>query len=272
MVIPHDHDIKEQLVKYLASCAQNRAHAQNCYSALEQLFPDLTHDEVTLRYQSSVSKWANRVQFARLHLVNDGLIYRAGEGPAPAAGVWILTPEGIRAAEHGLPKRGRTGRSVARSHLPRGVAVRSPSQPGDGILLGWNRDLWDEWPDSYEGVVNRLMAGGRYTYRWSVGRRLEVTPGADTWLLRQGGPYGILGHGIVVSEPFEDAHFARPGETSRYVDVEFDVLLNEEDILPRDLLEAFIPEISWRSHYTSGNRVFAPANARLKQLWTEHIS
>jgi len=116
------------------------------------------------------------------------------------------------------------------------------------------------------------MAGGRCTDRWSVGRRLEVTPGTEAWLLRQGGPFGIIGHGVVTSNTFVDSHFARAGETSRYVNVEFDVLLNEEDILPRDRLEILVPEISWRHQFTSGNRVPEAVNARLKQLWTEHIS
>jgi len=272
MVIPHDRDIKLQLVKYLASRPDRRAHAQSCYAALEPLFPQLTNEEVTLRYQTSVSKWANAVQFARLHLVNEGLIYRAGEGPNPSKGVWILTPEGVRAAERGLPIRGRSRPSGRALNAKHSVAFRSVAQGGDGIILGWNRDLWDEWPDTYEGTVNRLIAGDRYETRWSVGKRVDVPPGTEAWLLRQGRPFGVIGHGTVTSNTFIDAHFANAGETSRYVNVEFDVLLLEEDLLPREQLELLVPEVKWRHQFTSGNRVPATANARLKQLWTEHIS
>lgn len=271
MVIPHDHDIQQQLVLYLAGCAGHRAHAQACYSALEPLYPELTHDETTLRYQASVSKWANAVQFARLHLVNDGLIYRAGEGPLASKGVWILTPEGVRAAEHGLPER-RRRRSEAHARRDRAESARSAVDEGEGIILGWNRSLWDDWPETYEGAVNIVMAGARYKTRWSVGPRLDVALGTDAWLLRQGGPFGLIGHGVVVSESYEAEHFATPGKTSRYVEVEFDVLLDEADVLSREVLDQVIPEIPWRHQFRSGNGLSPAINDRLTQLWNEHIS
>lgn len=207
MVIPKDRELKAALLKYLAGCPGHRAHAQQCYTDLEPFFPDLTVDEVTQRYQASVSKWANSVQFARLHLVNDGLIYRAGEGPNPAKGVWILTPAGVAAAAQRAP----TGTT---SHSERSVV--DPSGAIEGILLAWNRALWDGWEETYEGAVNITMSGAAYATRWSVGSRVDVAVGAHAWLLRQGGPYGLLGHGVVMSEPFEGEHFAKAGHTSRY--------------------------------------------------------
>ena len=271
MGIPHDHDIQQQLVRYLAGRPGHRAHAQECYSALEPLFPDLTHDETTLRYQTSVSKWANAVQFARLHLVNDGLIYRAGDGPLASKGVWILTPDGVRAAEHGLPER-RRKRSGAHAVRERTGSARSAGEEGEGIVLGWNRSLWDDWPETYEGAANIVMAGGRYATRWSVGTRIDVMLGTDAWLLCQGGPYGIIGHGVVVSKPFEAELFANPGKTSHYVEVAFDVLLDEADILSREVLDLVIPEFPWRHQFRSGNPLNPAINDRLTQLWNEHIS
>lgn len=94
MAIPHDEDIQDALIDYLFHSVGHRAHAQVCYAALQDRFPDLTPEEVSEKYRSSVSKWANRVQFARLHLVNDGYVYPAKAGPAPSPGVWILTPLG----------------------------------------------------------------------------------------------------------------------------------------------------------------------------------
>lgn len=270
MVIPNDREIKRALLGYLAGCPGNRAHAQECYAALEPLFPGLSNDEVTLRYRTSVSKWANSVQFARLHLVNDGLVHKAGEGPMPRRGDWILTSAGVNAGQ-----QDHAG-AVTPPVSSVGTAPSEKSQPtpdeGAGILLSWNRGVWDDWPDTYEGTVNRLMSGDRYADRWSVGRRRDVFPGTEAWLLRQGGPYGLIGHGVVTSNTFVDAHFAQEGETSRYVTVEFDVLLNEEDILLRDELEIVLPEIAWRYQFTSGNRVAPAVNARLSKLWQDHIS
>jgi hypothetical protein len=58
------------------------------------MFPKVTVEERTLRFQNSASQWANRVQFCRQHLVDRGLIYKAGEGPNPEHGVWIITQAG----------------------------------------------------------------------------------------------------------------------------------------------------------------------------------
>lgn len=259
MTIPNDREIKKHLLAFLLSRPGNRAHAQECYAALANHFPDLTDRELTERYQTSVSKFANTVQFSRLHLVNDGLIYRAGEGPHPSKGVWILTPAGERAAQAATPES---------------LSVSSADRPAnrEGVLLGWNRALWDGWDETYEGAVNMVMSGAQYRTRWSVGNRRDVQPGTDAWLLRQGGPYGLLGHGTVRSEPFDDAHFARPGETSRYVEVAFDVLLEETDILERDQLDLAIPEIAWRHQFQSGNRVPPDVNERLLRLWQEYTT
>lgn len=262
MVIPSDRAIQTELLKYLAGCPEYRAHAQKCYAELEPLFPDLTHEEVVERYQASVSKWANSVQFARLHLVNDGLIYRAGDGPSPSKGVWILTPAGVSAA-------GGAESMPMTSHPPLSGTIKSSGV--EGIVPGWNRALWDGWEETYDGAVNIAMSGTPYKTRWSVGSRVDVTVGTHAWLLRQGGPYGLLGHGVVVSEPFEDEHFAKAGQTSRYVEVAFDVLLDEDDILSRDVLEHAIPEVAWRYQFQSGNRIDPEINTRLLELWNEHI-
>lgn len=95
-MIPNDEEIQKALISYLLDRPGRRASAGQCYEALAELFPELTWDEVNLKYQNSVSKWANRVQFARLHLVQSGDLYRAGEGPNPSTGVWILTPKALQ--------------------------------------------------------------------------------------------------------------------------------------------------------------------------------
>jgi restriction endonuclease Mrr len=95
-VIPHDEDIQSALIAYLLDRPGHRASASQCYEALAEQFTDLTFDEVHVKYQNSVSKWANRVQFARLHLVQSGYLYRAGEGSNPSTGVWVLTPKALQ--------------------------------------------------------------------------------------------------------------------------------------------------------------------------------
>jgi len=61
------------------------------YSKMENLYAKLTLEEKNVPYRNSASKFANRVQFARLHLVNKGLLYDAKQN---TRGYWKLTPKG----------------------------------------------------------------------------------------------------------------------------------------------------------------------------------
>lgn len=138
--------------------------------------------------------------------------------------------------------------------------------------MGWNPGLWNEWPGSYGDVVQSVHDGTPYVTEWSVGSRREVEPGADAWLLRQGGDYGIIGHGVVLSETYEAVHFADPRRTARFVEVSFDSLVLERDRVPRDLLEVIVPEVAWRFQFRSGNRIAPGPNRRLHELWRDFSS
>lgn len=137
--------------------------------------------------------------------------------------------------------------------------------------MGWNPGLWNEWPGSYAAVVGEVARGTPYVTQWSVGSRRSVEPGTDAWLLRQGGCHGIIGHGTVLTDTYEDVHFADPQRTARFVDVAFDSLVIESDRIPRDILEVVVPEVAWRFQFRSGNRVPAGANRRLHELWRQAV-
>ncbi|MCK6065111.1 MULTISPECIES: hypothetical protein [Microbacterium] len=140
---------------------------------------------------------------------------------------------------------------------------------GAGVILGWNPSLWDEWPGSYAAVVARVAEGAPFVTQWSVGARKEVEPGTDAWLLRQGGSYGLIGHGTVRTHPYQDVHFADPRRTASFVDVAFDELVIEADRVPRDVLEVVVPEVAWRFQFRSGNRIPPGPNQRLREVWAD---
>ncbi len=94
MAIPHDEIIKKELLALLAHTHGGRLYVHKVYDELAKLHPNLTQQELNDPYRNSKSKWANRVQFARLHLVQHGLLYRDGYGPNPSRGVWIITDAG----------------------------------------------------------------------------------------------------------------------------------------------------------------------------------
>src|SRR5437879_109906 len=92
MAIPHDHDIQIGLLRLLADAPDGSMHCADVYKALAQHFPGLTKDDVTIPYRNSISHWANRVQFARLHLVEQGWLlppYFAND-----RGIWTITGAG----------------------------------------------------------------------------------------------------------------------------------------------------------------------------------
>ncbi len=139
------------------------------------------------------------------------------------------------------------------------------------LILGWNRDKWDGWATPYEDIAVAMQNPAfRYRCRWSVGGRREVAIGTDAWLLRQGRVRGLIGHGTVLTEPVEDVHFTDPGKTRRYVEVEFDGLLDESEVIPPEVLQMVVPEVAWGSQYQSGNSVPPVAEDRLSALWAEH--
>ena len=98
MPIPDDDTLQRDLLVFLANEPENRADVWRVYEQLALLHPEVTESERTEKYQNSASLWANRVQFARLHLANSGLLYRANATPDAPRSVWKLTPSGYALA------------------------------------------------------------------------------------------------------------------------------------------------------------------------------
>jgi hypothetical protein len=105
MTIPDDDTLQRNLLAFLANEPENRADVRRVYKQLALLHPEVTESEKIERYQNSASLWANRVQFARLHLANAGLLYRANAVAGAPRSVWKLTPAGV---ERGLKLSARS--------------------------------------------------------------------------------------------------------------------------------------------------------------------
>lgn len=92
MALPHDEDIQADLLRLLSVAPEGRMHCRDVYKALARHYQSLTNDELTVPYRSSLSHWANRVQFARLHLVNKGWVLRPVMGGG--RGYWTISSKG----------------------------------------------------------------------------------------------------------------------------------------------------------------------------------
>jgi hypothetical protein len=76
MALPNDENIQTELLRLLSTAPEGRMHCRDAYRILATEFPRLTKQELQDPYVSSLGHWANRVQFARLHLVEKGWVHR----------------------------------------------------------------------------------------------------------------------------------------------------------------------------------------------------
>ena len=92
MALPHDEDIQTDLLRLLSIAPEGSMHCRDVYRKLAKNYSHLSHDELTLPYRNSLSHWANRVQFARLHLVKKGWVLPSATGGG--RGYWTISPKG----------------------------------------------------------------------------------------------------------------------------------------------------------------------------------
>lgn len=95
MTIPHDDIIKLKLLELLDKEPNGTMHCNEVFKELAREFPMLTKAELTDPYQTSQSHWANRVQWARQHLAEEGCILRPNAGGV--RGYWTITQAGRKA-------------------------------------------------------------------------------------------------------------------------------------------------------------------------------
>lgn len=92
MALPSDDSIQFELMLLITSAPDGEMHCRDVYRALEKSYPQLTEDEKTVPYRTSVSHFANRVQFAREHLAQKGWMLRPHAGSG--RGMWKVSSRG----------------------------------------------------------------------------------------------------------------------------------------------------------------------------------
>lgn len=143
-------------------------------------------------------------------------------------------------------------------------------------LLAWNPNRW-EWTNIAE-CVRQLDEEGSLVHRWSCASSTQIREGDRLFLIRLGADTrGIVASGVANSDWYECRHWdeakAQAGETTHYVDVSFDALLNpeEEPILSRASLDA--PPFSdqhWDTQ-SSGIRIHDHIAAALEEEWAQYV-
>jgi len=139
------------------------------------------------------------------------------------------------------------------------------------IILGWKPDRQDGRAPDYRCIGEAVSQSGEWTGRWNVGRRRNLRPGTDAWLLLQGGRGGLIGHGIVTSSPQPDPLAAPGGRTPTHIILAVDSLLPRREQIPTDILAAHAPGVRWTAVRSTGTVISPEDEAAVRALWSEAL-
>ena len=138
------------------------------------------------------------------------------------------------------------------------------------FILTWNADRWDWEAEDREQEISDTNAGFLVDGRWSTGNRKSgIQIGDRAFLLQQGRTRGMVGSGWFTSEVFQEQHWADPDRQANYADVEWDVLLSDDDLLATEELKQLVPGVEWDNLLASGLHVSEDAATLLETLWEQ---
>lgn len=139
------------------------------------------------------------------------------------------------------------------------------------FLVTWNPTGWS-WA-SRDNDITAIESGHEVDGGWSTGSRAHgIHPGDEIFLLRQGSSKrGIIGYGVAVGDsseccwegPHWDEKRAANGDTANYVDIRWNVLVDDENRITVERLLAECPEVKWNQIYGSGRQIPTAVAKRL---------
>ncbi len=132
----------------------------------------------------------------------------------------------------------------------------------------WNPELWN-W-DTLATDARMTKKGEAVAGSWSCGIRKNYEIGQRVYLYRVGRNHGIVASGYIDGDTFSEEHWGSSGNRALYVPIQFDVILNLGEILPREQLEAEVP-FNWRGLQGSGIEIKGEPAGMLKNSWTRHL-
>ncbi len=148
----------------------------------------------------------------------------------------------------------------------------------DAYLVTWSHEQkpWPELP-----TLAQQTANGKIADEWWNVSSGGIASGARIFLLKQGmRPVGILGSGTArtsssqTPRPHWNDERKAAGEVVRYIEIDWDVLLDPEfePLLTEDEIRTpDLPERLWNAR-NSGNGISRDVVARLEQAWANHVA
>lgn len=142
------------------------------------------------------------------------------------------------------------------------------------FLFAWNPNKWD-WVD-LQKKINQIETVGYTEERWSCGNSKSIKKGDRVFLIRLGQePRGIMGSGYAKSSIYVASHWdGTEGNTSNYIDIDFDILINPEEnvLFDKEALEVIDPNNiqNWFPHQ-SGISIKQEIVGALESKWFNFI-
>lgn len=219
--------------------------------------------------------------------------FLAKYGFGPAHKYWLVH-EGRRYASKaivGVAHLNQTGTLLVSSEFTGGIngAVRilkrlgfevtadeaDATEAGDrpSFEVIWNPRKWAWDQDDFQSAQETIEATGGSTDRWSTGSRWSgIEPGHRIFLFLAGTEKrGLIGSGHAASEIGPGPHWDRQRtDEAPYIKITWDALLDPEDLLPWDRIQANDPEFPDKFQ-SGGVYIDARRTAELETLWLEHV-
>ncbi len=140
------------------------------------------------------------------------------------------------------------------------------------FIVTWNPDKWFWDPAERSALVRRSASAGQGKDRWSTGNRKSgITPEQDrVFLLKQGPePRGLVASGWFTSDPYEGPHWDHtPNKLANYADISWDVVVEDDDLLPLGVIKATVSTLDWDHLLAGGVRLAPPGDEVLERLWS----
>jgi 5-methylcytosine-specific restriction protein A len=139
-------------------------------------------------------------------------------------------------------------------------------------LLSWNPHSAFTWPNNKANSA-ATRRGEIVRIRWSTGGASGIVPGDRIFLGKLGqDPIGVIASGVAASGCFEDTHWEDPSKRTTYTMVDFDTILDPENVLPRARVrEGALGQVDWDAEY-GGVAIATDAADALEAMWRDWLS
>ncbi|MGO4235630.1 HNH endonuclease [Pseudarthrobacter sp. YAF2] len=126
----------------------------------------------------------------------------------------------------------------------------------------------------YRAAVEHVAESGRFVDRWRLDSRPGTGPGTEAWLVLRGSSTqgnGLLGHGLVLSEPYQVPAAGDVADTGWFITVVFDSLLPVGEQTGPGVFESAIPG-GLPDGAAGGSLMAVPPSSEpvLRRLWRDH--